>query len=475
MPSRRPCRSSPPMRRVLITLLVLCAAFAAIPAAAVASSDQAMTFEAPRELLDDATRHRTLAEIQALGVDNVRQLVYWHDFAPAADSRGRPNFDAADPAAYPGGKGARLDRLFAAGQDRHISIQLTLTGPAPKWATKGQRDTVTEPDAAQFGAFATAVGRRYGDRVSLWSIWNEPNHPDFLRPQYRHGKPASPAIYRKLFQAGAEGLRASGNQSDKILMGETAPIGNERLVSPITFLRGALCLNARWHKSARCGTLDADGYAHHPYTKRSGPRYKPPDKSDVTIGVVARLVHALDRATKAGALRHGQGIYLTEFGVQSRPDPFVGVSLRQQAEYISIAEQIAFSNPRVKSFSQYLLSDDPPRPGPRISRYSGFETGLRDSNGKAKPAYDAFRLPLVVTDYGRSDVIWGRVRPYRRQTTVLLRIAAFGKAWRDYRTVRTNSAGVYGLKVPHVRGRRFRAVWPAPAGAIFRAPPIRAY
>jgi hypothetical protein len=463
------------MRRVLVTLLVLCAAFAAIPGAAVAAADQAMTFEAPRELLDDATRHRTLAEIQALGVDHVRQLVYWHDFAPDADSRVRPNFDAADPAAYPEGTWARLDRLFAAAQESHVSVQLTLTGPVPKWATKGSRDTVTEPSATEFGAFATAVGKRYGDRVSLWSIWNEPNHPDFLRPQYRHGRPASPAIYRRLFQAGARGLRAAGNQNDKILMGETAPIGNEHLVSPITFLRGAVCLDSHWHKSARCGALDADGYAHHPYTKRSGPRYRPPDTDDVTIGVVARLVRALDRATKAGALRHGQGIYLTEFGVQSEPDPFVGVSLTRQAEYIGIAEQIAFSNPRVKSFSQYLLADDPPRPGPRISRYSGFETGLRDSNGRAKPAYDAFRLPLVVSDYGRSDVIWGRVRPYPHQTSVLLQIAAPGKGWRDYKTVRTNSAGVYGLKVPHVRGRRFRGVWTSPNGQVFTGPPIRSY
>jgi hypothetical protein len=35
-----------------------------------------MTFEAPRELLDDGTRDETLAEIQTLGVDHIRQLVY---------------------------------------------------------------------------------------------------------------------------------------------------------------------------------------------------------------------------------------------------------------------------------------------------------------------------------------------------------------------------------------------------------------
>ncbi len=457
------------MYRVLLTLLVLCLA----PPAA--SATETMTFEAPRELLSDGTRDAALGEIAGFGVDHIRQLVYWHDFAPDPDSRTRPRLHASDPAAYPAGTWARLDRLFAAAHARDISIQLTLTGPVPRWATKGRHDTVTEPDPVEFQAFATAVGRRYGDRVSLWSIWNEPNHPDFLMPQYRDGHAASPRIYRKLFEAGARGLRAAGNQRDRILMGETAPIGNAHVVSPIAFLRGALCLSSTWHKRATCARLDADGYAHHPYTKRSGPRYKPPDRDDVTIGVVARLSSALDRAVKAGALRHGQDIYLTEFGVQSEPDPFVGVSLTRQAEYIAIAEQIAFSNPRVRSFSQYLLVDDPPRDGPAISRYSGFETGLRDSKGAPKPAYDAFRLPLVATDYGRSDVLWGRVRPFPRQTAVVIERAAPGKRFADYRTVQTNAAGVFGLKAPHAKGRRYRVRWAAPDGHVYRGPPIRPY
>jgi hypothetical protein len=73
-------------------------------------------------------------------------------------------------------------------------------------------------------------------------------------------------------------------------------------------------------------------------------------------------------------------------------------------------------------------------------------------------------------------VIWGRVRPYPHQTSVALQISAgAGKAWRAYKTVQTNSAGVYGLKVPHVRNRRFRAVWTAPDGAVYAGPPIRSY
>jgi hypothetical protein len=128
---------------------------------------------------------------------------------------------------------------------------------------------VTEPDPTEFGAFATAVGRRYGDRVSSGGRSGTSPTTRLPHAAVRNGKPASPAIYRKLFQAGRRAalLRQPG---DKILMGETAPIGNTHLVKPLAFHARRAVPDARWHKSAHCGTLDADGYAHHPYTKRSG-------------------------------------------------------------------------------------------------------------------------------------------------------------------------------------------------------------
>ena len=90
----------------------------------------------------------------------------------------------------------------------------------------------------------TAVGRRFGSRVSTWSIWNEPNHPQFLGPQYRRGKAYSPRLYRRLFQAAHRALDATGNRRDRVLMGETAPRGNSNVVHPLRFLRGSLCLSA---------------------------------------------------------------------------------------------------------------------------------------------------------------------------------------------------------------------------------------
>ena len=127
--------------------------------------------------------------------------------------------------------------------------------------------------------------------------------------------------------------------------------------------------------------------------------------------MLSRLIGALDKAGKAGALPAKLPVYLTEFGIQSTPDKISGVSLSKQAAYLAIAEHMAYVNPRVVAFSQYLMSDDPPRP--EGYRYSGFESGLRSADGKPKPAYEGFRLPLAVEIYGGSDVLWGLVRPQR--------------------------------------------------------------
>jgi hypothetical protein len=460
-------------RLPLAILLVLLAAV--FPAAAAASSTQTMTFEAPSELLDASTQVRTLQEIHDFGVDRIRVLVYWQSFAPSPKSKKRPAFDAADPAAYPAGTWSRLDALFDSAQARGITVQLTLTGPVPRWATKTKRDNLTSPSPKEFQAFATAVGRRYGDRVGVWSIWNEPNHPSFLLPQFVHKHAKSPRIYRNLFLAGQRGLRASGNGGDTLLFGETAPRGTPRVVAPLAFLRGALCLDRSYHRRGHCRRIDAGGYAHHAYTTRVGPRFRPPDRDDVTIGVLSRLTHALDRAGRAGAITRGLGIYLTEFGIQSTPDPFVGVSLARQAEYLGIAEHIAYVNPRVKSFSQYLLKDDKPRKGSRVQRYSGFESGLRFSNGRAKPAYDAFRLPLAVERYGTSDVLWGRVRPLPAQTRVtILASRRKGAKFKPLRTLTTNHRGVYGLRAKHHDKQRYRVQWTAPDGKVWLGPAIRA-
>ena len=463
-------------RSLLLALLALVAWLALAPGVASAAANQAMTFEAPRELIDDGARDATLDQIKGFGVTRVRQLLSWKTVAPSPNSRSKPSgIDTSDPAAYGAGWGA-YDRLLAAASARGIRVQFTLTGPAPRWATATKdKAGINRPDPREFQRFATAAGRRFGAQVDTWSVWNEPNQPQFLMPQFRGGAPYSPGLYRRLYRAAVKGIRTDpSNAQDTVLLGETSPRGNERIVAPLAFLRGTLCLSRSYRKRKGCGKLDADGYAHHAYTTSQGPRFRPSNPDDVTIGVLSRLVKALDKAGKAGAVDRGLGVYLTEFGTQSYPDKISGVPLAKQAEYYAIAEHIAYLNPRVKLFSQYLMVDDSPRRS-KGNDYGGFESGLRLADGTAKPAYLAFRLPLTADDYGSSDVLWGRVRPAAGATSVLLEAKRKSGKWRELATVQTNSTGVFGARTRHVDGQRYRVSWTSPEGTRFTGPPIRAY
>jgi hypothetical protein len=196
----------------------------------------------------------------------------------------------------------------------------------------------------------------------------------------------------------------------------------------------------------------------------------PSNPDDVTIGVLPRLTRALDGYARKHRIRSHMPVYLTEFGIQSKPDPYIGVSYQKQAEYRSISEWIAWRNPRIAAFSQYLMRDDNPRPGSVYARYSGFESGLRGSNGKEKPSYSAFRLPLVADARGNHVYFWGYVRPAAARTQVLLQIRKRGtKRWVKLKTITTNSAGYWSSSSALRQGAQYRVVWGKYSGPATRA------
>src|SRR3954452_9644444 len=189
-------------RRAFITLLLALVLGAPLAAPAGASSTQAVTFEGSRDLLEDATWQSTLDEIDALGARSLRVIIYWNDVAPEPNAAKRPSFDATDPAAYPGF--AKYDRLLEAAHARGMKVVLTLSGPVPRRATESRKDNLTRPRPVEVQRFATAVGKRFNQHVTWWAIWNDPNRPDSLNPQFsgKGHKPLSPGIYRQLFLAG---------------------------------------------------------------------------------------------------------------------------------------------------------------------------------------------------------------------------------------------------------------------------------
>ena len=451
----------------ILPILVLLALFA--PAAQARPGELSM-FQADRELLgsDDALRTSTIDEIAGLGANALHVDLYWRSVAPSPDAASAPSFDQTDPAAY---DWSRYDWVVDAARARGMRVLLTLTGPVPQWATKAHKDQLTRPRADMFERFAVAAGRHFGSRIGLWSIWNEPNHPKFLLPQFSgHGSKrhaASPAIYRALYQAGLRGLQHSGNKRDTILMGETSPRGNSQVVAPLVLLRGALGLSSSYHRLPHVKPLRVNGWATHPYTAAVGPYYRPPNRDDVTIGSLDRLRAALDKAHRAGVIGRGVGIYVTEYGVQSKPDTY-GVSLQQQAEYLATSERITWHDSRVLSSSQYLMRDDLPRTGvPAFERYSGFESGLRFSDGRAKPALDGYRLPLAAARSGGGVALWGLVRPAHGRTTVRVEYHGSG-GWKKLLSKRTDGRGAWQARTRYVSGRVYRVRWKSFTGATIR-------
>src|SRR3954469_21868095 len=197
--------------RKLYVLIAVAAAFFAAAAPSQAKTTQYTLFEAPRELLssDDALRSQTLDEIEGMGVKDLRVVILWRSVAPSSgDSRPPAGFDDAGQDGY---LWAPYDRAINEARARGMNVLVTISGPIPKWASANHKSYTYKPSVTRFQKFVTAVGNRYRDQVSMWSIWNEPNHPGFLTPQYVHGHAYSPKLYRKLFLAGDRGMRASGN------------------------------------------------------------------------------------------------------------------------------------------------------------------------------------------------------------------------------------------------------------------------
>jgi hypothetical protein len=224
-----------------------------------------------------------------------------------------------------------------------------------------------------------------------------------------------------------------------------------------------LCLNSKYKRVGKCAPLTADGYAHHAYTTRQGPFFKPPSPDDVTIGVLVRLTKALARAKAAGALTKALPIYLTEFGIQSTPDTIQGVSLPKQVEYRAIAERIAYENPRVVAFSQYLLRDSDPT-GPK--EYGGFESGLRFADGRPKPSLPAFRLPIAVRRIGSKASVWGLVRPATGVTSATVTYANKGSSkFLPLKTVKTDARGYFTFTTAWRAGRRWNLTWQDQSGS----------
>jgi hypothetical protein len=516
--------SRPRSRAVLLVALSLLAAAIMLRAAPAARANQTQV----SVMMDDnlllyggnSTRNAALQQMKTLGVNAVRATLLWSVVAhgtknPATHHR----FDPTNPADYPRGAWLNYDQLVVDAKAVGITVYFDVTGPGPAWAMGTTTDPKEKasfmPNVGQFAKFVRAVGTRFSGtfknlpKVSVWSIWNEPNQVGWLSPQGVYNSrvhaviPYSPILYRQLFYAARSALNRTGHASDFVLAGETAPLGsppqNGRTpMRPGQFIREFFCVNSHLkpytgiQASVRgCGffkhhgPVQAGGWAHHPYTKAEPPTWRDKNPDSIVIANISALPKLLDAiAAKTHRIASGLPIWITEMGYETTPpDPFRGVSLANQAAYNNETDFMSYQQPRVAAVTQFLLQDAGPnthfKKGSR-GYWGTYQSGLEFGAGSGlpagtrKPAYNAYVLPIWIRTTGPASdpqlELWawarfraGQITPASPDRLVFQFQPQGSSAWITDSPLESLSAGGFvDLQVPEnaygVPGM-WRAVW----------------
>ena len=466
--------------RTFVAAVVLLGANAAVaPAAGLETivQDDALLLHRPAEQVT-----ASMARLRALGVDRVRLTANWSVLTRSSDAEQAPVFDAADPVAYEQARWRGLDRAVIAARGAGLLVLIDIGFWGPHWATRdppGPRAR-TDVDPQAYAAFVTAVLRRYDGRfvpppddgvvapsqngslldtafgkpgiapvgpavaplptVVQFALWNEPNHPSLLLPQWRGtgaaARPASPGLYRRMLAAAVPAARAA-RPGAELLVGNTSSSAGRPgsgAVPPLRFLRELACVDRalrplRTPDCADFKPIGGDGFAHHPYARNRRPdlparRDRPDDVGVAELGKLARLLDAL---AARGRIDPGlRAIHVTEFGYET--EPIAGrptLSQATQARWLTWAERIAAASPSVASFAQFLLRDQPAAPV-RISdsparAFGQYGTGLETADGTPKLAASSFVAGLHAAAAGPGQVeLWVRLRlgPGPRTVTV---------------------------------------------------------
>jgi GH35 family endo-1,4-beta-xylanase len=269
-------------------------------------------------------------ELKRLGVSWVRWDIDWEEIQP----------DNADDYRW-----EATDRVAITAQKNGIQ-SLGIIAYAPDWAEDEDcpDDEKCPPaDPAVFARFARTVAARYGDFVSAWEIWNEPNHRDYWYPEPDAGD------YARILKAAYPEIKAMDPDAVVVSAGLT-DMGNEDgvSISPADYVEYMYEAGAKDY---------FDALALHPYTY---PGY------DYGWPQVSAIWKIMDSSGDAG-----KKIWITEYGAPTGgsgraveiggSDFSYGKDFMTEKSQSSMAESIfAFkaSNPaRIGNIFWYTLCD----------------------------------------------------------------------------------------------------------------------
>jgi Cellulase (glycosyl hydrolase family 5) len=350
----------------------LCA-LAAVPATTHSARPMLIGFQDDPGFRWSPDRGSMIAAAERAHATIIRATADWSQIAP---TRPRLGIDAFDPA-Y---NFSDLDDLTRAAAMNGMTVMLTIWG-TPAWANDGRGPNYLPKHMRDLSDFAQAIADRYSGRhpgypfVGYYTIWNEPNSVRFLAPAFdADGNPASPSLYALICRFVYGGLKA-GNPLATVAIGQTSSRGNQvgrpgaGSIAPGTFAR--LLAEVK-------PAVPFDAWAHHPYSDLGyGPRqrYRFPNVNLATL-------HTFEQKLDLWFHRDDIPIWISEYGMETRPSRPGGVTVGQQATYVRQALAIAADDPRVQMFIWFTLRDDP--------TYSTWDSGLIGDAGSHKPAFAVF-------------------------------------------------------------------------------------
>jgi polysaccharide biosynthesis protein PslG len=279
---------------------------------------------------------RELDAVTQTGATWLRVLMDWHLIEPM-------------PGAFDWGY---VDYWVDGALKRGLRV-LGLIAYTPDWAREpGTYFSGPPVDPAVFASFATKVVQRYGDRVSAWEIWNEPNVPLFFGHNENRAEK-----YTELLTAAYPAIKSVQPHSTVVSAGLSRAWEPD---APPTFLRAMYASGAK-------GYFDA--MAMHPYVYPNG------------LGVDDHNGWSDVERVRQIMVDNGDGdklIWMTEIGAPTSAPEAAGVSQQEQAKQITDvlwkASKTGYSGP-------------------------AFIYSIRDIN-TANPAYDQDNFgALLTTDW----------------------------------------------------------------------------
>ena len=419
------------MRRRGSTLLVLLPlSLLLLGAAAAQARAQGLTlgFSADSALTSGnaAAQSIWIPRAAAEGAGIIRVNVIWSQVAPATRPAG---FVASDPSS-PGYNWTAVDAAVRTISSHGLRVLLNVWG-APTWAEgpgmPGSAGAGTwKPDPSQFGAFATALARRYDGhfpdplapgaflpRVTDFQAWNEPNLDVYLTPQWTragaHYVPSSPVIYRGLLNAFYAAVKGVSSFNFVVAAG-TAPYGDPPggdRIPPVEFDRVLFCLagNAKLTPLSCPDPPHLDAVSHHPYGIE-GPLWHALNPDDAAVPDIDKIANVLHAAVRDHHVlpRGPKQIWVTEISWDSSPPDPQGVPIQQQARWLEQSFYVLWSQ-GVSTILWLQIVDSPPIP----SYATTYQAGLYYLSGAAKPAAQSFRFPFVTKRVDSGHVYaWGR-------------------------------------------------------------------